>query len=97
MTLAIVVYFLIYVGLISYLRANAEDMRLFCEAIPADTRVVAFSAEAEGAGYTVTVSPASPGAASALFISKPDETDAVCHCAVRDERIISSRFILKWF
>jgi len=98
MLLAVVVYLLIYMGMITYLRSNAESLRQFCETIPAEGASYKETMErAEALGLSLTEVASDKQQQTYFFIANPEQTDAVCK-GIEVKGIITNRqFVLKWF
>ena len=95
--LALVVYVLIYVVLLSYMRMVSDDISNFCEQLEKGTPVTAIKNKAHTEGFSVTVDAIKDNQSRVLSISSPDTSSATCKAHIINGVLDDKKFILRVF
>lgn len=97
LVLALVVYVLIYVILLGYMRMVSRDISNFCEQLEKGMPVAAIETKARTQGLSVTSAKMKDNQASVLSISSPDTSSANCQAHIIDGVVNDKKFILRVF
>ena len=96
--LAAVVYVLIYVLLLAYLRYSARDSRAFCEELTVGMSLREIKQSARQQGLEMALSPmAGTENMQMLFISQPESSSAACQGLIVNQKLKEKKFMLSVF
>jgi hypothetical protein len=97
MLLAIIVYVLVYVAILGYLRINAAQVRQYCELLETGMTLAAMESLAHEKGLETALTPVAEDDKKILFVSDKDISQAVCKGLIEGGVLTSKKFELSVF
>ncbi len=97
MMLALVLYIAIYAVVLILLRSDSADVSEFCDQLQTGTPVSEIQKAATGHRLIFAFHDKQKAGMRLLFVSLPENKDAVCQIGVENDRLAQKKFILRTF
>jgi hypothetical protein len=97
MILATVIYVLIYAILLGSLRMQSAHISDYCENVQNGETVPEILARAKGKDLISAFQDVAENNIRILFVSEPDNKDAVCKIMIENEVVTQKKFVLSVF
>ena len=97
MSLALVVYILIYVIMLASLRMQSAEVSDFCEQLETGLSVSEIQSAATAKQLVSAFHEDTENPFRLLFVSQADNKDAVCQVKIENDRLIQKKFVLSAF
>ncbi len=97
MSLALVVYLLIYAIMLVSLRMQSAQVSEFCDQLEVGTTVAEIQTAAAKQQLLSAFHEDDENSMRLLFVSQADNRDAVCQLMIENDRLVQKKFVLSAF
>lgn len=97
MSLALVVYLLIYAIMLASLRMQSAQVSEFCDQLEVGIPVAEIQATATKQQLVSAFHEEDENSLRLLFVSQPDNKDAVCQLKIENDKLTHKKFVLSAF